>query len=184
MFGVISRHYGAAAADAASFYQNARVMAGPGYLSVPGVDLDPAYAQRVMNSMSAGTFFHQVKQVDSQEASSIANRALQGAGTRLVLQGSRDTVTKAAIADPDARGWERVIEPGSCGFCSMLAGRGGVYTSATVQFRAHDHCRCLAEPVWEGKGNNQDLSKQWAEVTRGKHGAAARAAWNKHWESQ
>lgn len=184
-YGIVRTHYDATAADAASYYQTTRVMADLGHRPVPPVELDAQYAQRVMNSMSAGTFFHQVKEVDSQEASDIASRALQGASTRLVLSGGRETIATTAGIDPDAQGWERIVEPGSCGFCAMLAGRGGVYKSSTVDFRAHDHCRCLAQVVFKGQESaNKDLSDQWASVTRGRHGAAARAAWDKHWEGR
>jgi hypothetical protein len=30
----------------------------------------------------------------------------------------------------------------------MLIGRGAVYTEASVDFEAHDHCHCGAEPAW------------------------------------
>jgi hypothetical protein len=182
LFGLISQQYDVSAANAANFYQNARVTAGLDYLHLPGTDLDSQYAERVMESMGPGTFFHQAKELDSEEASQIASRAVQGAGTRLVLQGSRNTITKSAINDPNARGWERVIEPGACAFCAMLAGRGGVYTSESVKFRAHDHCGCLAEPVFEGMAPaNESLSRQWGEATKGKRGKAALAAWEQHW---
>lgn len=70
-----------------------------------------------------------------------------GAATRLVLDAGRDTVRQTVIADPRARGWERVTS-GGCDFCTMLAGRGAVYTEASADFASHDHCACSAQPVY------------------------------------
>jgi hypothetical protein len=33
----------------------------------------------------------------------------------------------------------------------MLADRGAVYSEATADFAAHDHCGCSAEPVYGDK---------------------------------
>jgi hypothetical protein len=30
----------------------------------------------------------------------------------------------------------------------MLLGRGAVYTEASADFEAHDHCNCGAAPAW------------------------------------
>jgi hypothetical protein len=66
---------------------------------------------------------------------------------RRIFNHSRQTVAGSAIADRAAQGWRRV-GVGGCGFCSMLLGRGAVYTEASVDFEAHDHCRCGAEPAF------------------------------------
>ena len=182
--GIIANHYQMSAANAAEFYGHDRVTAGLPAFPVPGTSLDPAQLSTVVNSMGAGQFYHYLKDQDAPDANTMARDGMRGAGTRLVLLGGRDTITKAVGADPEAQGWERVIEPGACGFCSMLAGRGGVYKESTVNFRAHDHCHCVAAPVFPGQVSvNQDLSSRWGEVTRGKRGAAARAAWDTHWSS-
>jgi hypothetical protein len=62
----------------------------------------------------------------------------------------RDTITSNTRRDPRAVGWRR-IAGGGCQFCNMLAGRGAVYTDATAHFASHPHCRCSAEPVFEGE---------------------------------
>jgi hypothetical protein len=111
--------------------------------------------------------------------------ALRGASTRMTMMGGRDTVVRASTKDPAAEGWERVIEAGACAFCAMLAGRGAVYKESTVDFRAHDHCHCTARAVFKGQASiNQDLSDAWGQVTKGRRGAAARAAWTEHWENR
>lgn len=72
---------------------------------------------------------------------------------KLVADMSRDTVKDSTSRDPQARGWARFTEPDACDFCLMLSSRGGVYTSTSVRFGSHDHCHCLAGPVWaENRG--------------------------------
>jgi hypothetical protein len=183
--GIIDTHYQATAANAAQFYMHDRIMSGYNPTVVPGVTLDPVYLNRITNIMGPGQFFHFLKEEpDASVASGMAKDALRGASTRLVLNGGRDTVTAAAVKDPMARGWERVIEPGACSFCSMLAGRGAVYKSSTVDFRAHDHCHCIGRPVFIGQDSvNTSLSDDWGRVTKGKRGAEARASWDTYWSS-
>lgn len=68
----------------------------------------------------------------------------------------RETVMDTAIDDPEARGWQRVVRPGSsasgpCPFCELLASRGAVYTRKSVDFGAHGLCHCIAVPAWGGR---------------------------------
>jgi hypothetical protein len=72
---------------------------------------------------------------------------LLGSAQKYTLAPARATVAQSAIADPAARGWQRVTA-GGCDFCVMLAGRGAVYTEATADFEAHGHCHCAAVPAW------------------------------------
>lgn len=73
---------------------------------------------------------------------------LDGAVQEYALQPGRDTITRAAIQDPDARGWRRAVRPGACDFCHMLTGRGAVYSAETVSFLAHGNCNCVPVPHW------------------------------------
>lgn len=79
----------------------------------------------------------------------LRNALVQVVGSmgRLVLSAGREVVTQSAIRDESARGWQRV-GVGECDFCQLLLGRGAVYTEATADFPAHDHCSCSAEPVY------------------------------------
>lgn len=61
------------------------------------------------------------------------------------------TIAESSIADPAARGWQRVSDAGACDFCVMLEGRGSVYSEEGALFGAHDHCGCSAEPAFEGE---------------------------------
>lgn len=76
---------------------------------------------------------------------------LNGGLTLVVGNVYRETITGSSIADPAARGWQRVADGNACGFCLMLEGRGAVYSEAGVDFGAHDHCGCTAEPAFEGE---------------------------------
>lgn len=75
-----------------------------------------------------------------------------GGTQRRVADHVRYTIAGSAVADPAARGWQRT-GVGACkdGFCDMLIARGAVYTEATADFAAHDHCRCSAVPAWSGE---------------------------------
>lgn len=78
-----------------------------------------------------------------------ARSLLAGSVTRHVMNGSSETMVANTLRDPTAVGWERHVRPGACGFCRMLAGRGGVYRSDRVKFKSHDHCRCVVAPSWD-----------------------------------
>lgn len=72
---------------------------------------------------------------------------IEGGTQRRIANFSRLTIVRSSIADPAARGWQRT-GTGNCDFCSMLIGRGAVYTEATADFQSHDHCNCQAEPAF------------------------------------
>lgn len=78
----------------------------------------------------------------------IAEVEVARAGSRHAVNGGRETIRQASLADPRARGWGRITSTKPCRFCSMLAGRGAVYSEATVDFQAHDGCHCHAEPAY------------------------------------
>lgn len=77
-----------------------------------------------------------------------ARTRLEGGAQRRIADSARETVMGSSIEDPQSRGWQRIVNGESCGFCIMLAARGGVYTEKTSRFGAHDHCDCSASPVW------------------------------------
>jgi hypothetical protein len=183
--GIVDTHYDMSAANASEFYTHSRALLGHSPVNVPSPHLAPSYLNNVTGMMGPGQFFHFLKEQDAGQSASMAKDALSGASARLVLKGGRDTITTAAINDPLAQGWERIIEPGACGFCAMLAGRGGVYSAKGVNFRAHDNCHCVARPVFQGQTSvNKDIGDEWASATKGKRGAAARAAWDQYWSAK
>ena len=79
------------------------------------------------------------------------SRVLIKGGMQLrIASAARLTVAGSSIADPAADGWMRQGS-GECAFCSMLIGRGAVYSEHTATFSAHDHCKCSAVPAWSGQ---------------------------------
>lgn len=80
----------------------------------------------------------------------LALRRVEGGLQRMIADAGRETVMGSSIADPSADGWQRVTS-GGCGFCQMLADRGAVYSELSVQFGAHDNCRCVAVPAFGGR---------------------------------
>lgn len=107
-----------------------------------------------------------------------AARALVGGGLqRRIANASRKTVMGSSIADPAADGWQRTGS-GNCDFCAMLIGRGAKYTEATVDFAAHDNCRCGAVPAWGGrprpvKPHTPSVRKNRADYERAREWIAA-----------
>lgn len=79
-----------------------------------------------------------------------ARTLIAGGLQRRIADAGRDTVRDSSIADPSARGWQRE-GVGGCGFCTMLIGRGAVYSEASVGFASHDHCSCVAVPAFDGE---------------------------------
>ena len=75
---------------------------------------------------------------------------VQGGMQLRIANASRYTVAGSSIADPAAEGWQRQGS-GECAFCSMLIGRGAVYSEAGADFAAHDHCNCSAVPAFKGE---------------------------------
>jgi hypothetical protein len=82
---------------------------------------------------------------------SAAQTLVEGGLQRRIADVSRVTITESSLADPAATGWQRVTSGRGCEFCSMIAGRGAVFSEATADFAAHDHCRCSAIPAWNGQ---------------------------------
>lgn len=66
-----------------------------------------------------------------------------------VAAGFWDTVTENVAGDPEAVGWQRFAREGACKFCLMLAGKGAVYSEATVDFAAHTSCLCVVGPSFD-----------------------------------
>lgn len=74
---------------------------------------------------------------------------VEGGLQRRIANAARETIRTSSIEDPSATGWQRSAS-GGCPFCQMLAGRGAVYTSSSVDFASHDHCHCVCVPAFRG----------------------------------
>lgn len=139
---LVQRYGPAAATLAATWYDSQREKHGvPGRFEAFPADLGAAGAD-VLAGVGVGPLFG--AEPDWQAAKTIVAGGLQ----RRIANYSRATIAQSSVADPKARGWRRVGDGSSCDFCSMLLSRGAVYTEASADFPAHDHCGCGAEPAW------------------------------------
>lgn len=140
--GLVMGYGEAAGALAADWYDEERDRAGVrGYFTARLPDLGDAGSQALI-----GWATSEATTVDTMKT------LVDGGVHRRIAKFSRLTISGSAVADPGARGWQRVGSGGcTTGFCDMLIGRGAVYTEATASFAAHDHCKCSAVPAWGGK---------------------------------
>lgn len=139
----IIREFGSAgAAMAADWYDDQRAKVGaPGAFTAFPVEADDRGTQALIGwALSTA--------VDDASLQSL----ILGGTQRRIADHVRYTVAGSSVADPAARGWQRV-GVGACkdGFCDMLIGRGAVYSEATADFASHDNCKCSAVPAWGGE---------------------------------
>ena len=139
--GVAVRYGDAAAALAMDYYEFAREAA-----EVPGMFI-PTPAPLAPPERFEGSIRWAVGAVvgDDPSFEALAGR-LGGSVSRAVVDVATDTLAGAAQTDTRSRGWSRILEPGACSFCRMLADRGAVYSGETVRFASHDNCRCSVAP--------------------------------------
>ncbi|MGZ4518964.1 MAG: VG15 protein [Mycobacteriaceae bacterium] len=177
---VVNRYGRASATGALDFYRKQRIAAGvtsPVQLRVaPAPD-----EQTVTDYIGAAT--SGLYGAVTPESERAALDSVSEAASQLVLDQGRDTIIENAARDPKAKGWVRVTEPGACSFCLMLAIRGGMgvlyKAENTADFKAHDNCRCHAEPVFNAYEPSHDLRQAqalWVKSTKGKSGNDARIA--------
>lgn len=137
---LVEQYGQAAAATAAEWYDFLRDSAGiAGHYSAIPADIPDPGANDLVGWATA-----------TARDDTTLQSLIVGGMTRRVLNFSRNTITTNSVADKGARGWQRVGS-GECDFCAMLIGRGAVYTEATADFAAHDHCQCSATPAWVGR---------------------------------
>lgn len=137
----------AAAALAADFYDDIRedvVKSGarftPKLAEVPGIERFQSLA-----GWGIGPLF------GANPEPVTALHKVSGGLELIVANAYRDTIMESSIADPAARGWQRVADANACAFCQMLESRGEVYSQASADFASHDACGCTAEPAFEGE---------------------------------
>jgi hypothetical protein len=101
---------------------------------------------------------------------------LAGSAERLALLGERSTVMDTFAESDQLVGHRRVTSGDPCAFCAMLASRGAVYSKRTVDFQAHDSCRCTPEPLYQRESEPKSvvaLRDQWEQATAGLSGVDA-----------
>lgn len=141
----LTRTYGlAAGAVAADWYDETRdELNVDARFSAIVADVDEGGLD-VLARWSVGPLY--AAQPDWDSARSLVSGGVQ----RKIANVARQTVMDSSIEDPKARGWQRSAS-GGCSFCQMLAGRGAVYSRRTVDFGAHNNCKCVAVPAFEGR---------------------------------
>lgn len=132
----------AASALAAEWYDELRdKVAAPGRFTAIAADIKDTGAHALVGwAGSKATDLNSMQEL------------ILGGMQRRIANFSRQTVMDSSVADPGAHGWQRV-GVGECtnGFCDMLIARGAVYSEATADFAAHDHCKCTAVPAFGGE---------------------------------
>lgn len=188
--------------------------ASTGVSDIPVYDdlrTDPNPAQITGSLLATGPAVYRRRLIEGDTetlALQAAQRALMGAGTRHVLDGSRKLIQQAARSDQTARGWVRVTDGDPCHFCAMLATRGfaamrdedGLYkTRESALFvqdgsrgsrlpgeKYHDNCACTVMPVFgsdfELPAEAEKWDKLYADSTRGVSGAEKLKAFRRAYE--
>lgn len=119
------------------------------------------------------------------EATEAAAKAVSAKAMRLVADGGRaPLMAEVRHGRRGAIGYARVVDADPCPFCAMLASRGAVYRSDAFtgandlfsgdnDFKVHDGCGCLLEPVYGKHATNlpagsAELAREWAEIAAGR----------------
>lgn len=69
-----------------------------------------------------------------------------GGVQRRIADHVRLTIAESAVADPGARGWQRVGDGSACDYCAKRI-TSTVY-AREIDFSSHDNCGCSAAPAW------------------------------------
>lgn len=160
MTALIHQYGKASAVTAGRFYLAERAAQGvKGRFAVPPPSLPPAEQTRA----SLGYAVSGLYGADTDRAA--VRTITAGVAQRLVTNVGRQTVIDSIRSDRHASGWRRFAAPDSCDFCLMLTDRGAVYSAATADFAAHDHCSCVAEPSFGGSVHVRDYTPTAHNVT-------------------
>lgn len=170
---LVRAHHRVSAAVAAAYYDSFRRAEQADGDATPRL-APPVEVERVIASLYVTGRVATGKAIlagqSPQAAMQTAFVRTSGALSRHVLSGGRDTLILSAAEDRAAQGWARVTGGEPCGFCAMLASRGPVYSEDTVDFQAHDHCSCSAEPSYDGSewpGRAREFRQLWREHAEG-----------------
>ena len=186
---LVVRYGDISATQAIAYYRMARVAAGV-TTPPPVIPKPPAPPEeQVLRGLESAVERLRVEPTDEdlalvvQEATAIAERHALNTG--------RATILGATLADREAKGWARGLEPGACSFCAMLALRGAVYKKRSFEdsnarfegggysIKVHNHCRCHPVPVfgkYEPPADVREYEAVWKRSTKGLSGADARKA--------
>ena len=163
MAPLINQYALAAAAIGGAAYLGYRYLAVPnGYKFTAPSPSAPPFEQI---ARSLGWATRAVGPEAAPETLAAALTQTQGAAQRIVTDQSRKALVESVDGDPEARGWRRIPSGReTCAFCRLMTIRGPVYKSAQTagrtanrgfvghgEFKFHDHCDCIAVPIFRGK---------------------------------
>ncbi|WP_292605959.1 hypothetical protein [Nocardioides sp. REDSEA-S30_B4] len=125
----------------ADWYDDLRLAANvPGSFTAPLPDLPPVQQIEKTASWAASGLYVDVDKALADSAAAVE---------RLLALADREAIETAADRDPQPARWARYASPNACAFCALNATRGPVFRSEdTAASKYHNHCRCIAVPVW------------------------------------
>jgi hypothetical protein len=175
----VTHRYGLASATLATRqYTQARTASGvAGRLTI--IPAPPASLSQVGQGVDWALQGLWSEQPDIASVKTLVN----GVAEKLVLDTGRQTILSNVERDPKAHGWVRLTEPAPCAFCALLAIRGPVYRSdSSADFRAHDNCRCHAEPIF-GPYEPSDQVREWQQLYRDSTTSGNSARTRRQWRA-
>lgn len=191
LVALVTRFRSRSSREAIAYYVNSRGMARAPGLHVPRPAMEPPRALIETTARITGArAYGRSLTARMPETRALQNAGVQiaGAMSRIALDAGRQTVMAAVAEDREAIGWIRITDADPCAFCSMLAGRGPVFSEDTADFQAHAHCACIAAAVWSRDeawlGHSEDLYQQWKRETAGESGKDAIRAWRRYWDGR
>jgi hypothetical protein len=189
---------------ATRFYRDARQSAGvpDGFMPAPPIDLDEDRLLKSIDATGIATYQKSLRSgATPEKAVERAAVTESGNASRLALEGGRSVIDQTVQEDDAAIGWARVTDADPCSWCAAMASRGAVYRNERTagqsvnshfvgegQFKFHDHCGCVAAPVFDPDDPVLDaadnLYDRWLQVTAGHSGADALNVWRRYWEGR
>jgi hypothetical protein len=173
LIAAVNEAYGLSSAVAVDYYELFRAAEGAAGAST-ALLADPLPAEQVATSLrvTGPVVARQLITAEDREIIEKLLASLLGSTSRLALNGGRNTIFRSGTADAELLGYARVCHSTRpCAFCRMLRSRGPTYSKETGGFKAHDHCRCTAEPVYSTETGWPDGAEAdralWNEVTKG-----------------
>lgn len=200
---LIGARHAFSARQGATSYRLARRLALPGE---PAFEMDlPTLVDEALIASIVATGFKTLSDqlaagAPLPDALLAGQTAFEGTAVRHTLSGGRQYVIDATGVDRLAVGYYRVVRPGCCSFCAMLASRGPVYAKDSFdesdprfvgehEVKVHDHCRCMMAPTFD-KGDrglplNLELEQLWQkEIAKQFFGIEARRKWRSIYEAR
>lgn len=173
--------------DLAAIYLRDHAVANDSFTAVYRALFSSARVNGTIQSTGPAAFKRVIANGGTPEGARRAmERGLRGSLFRQVYSGSRDTILQTVSSSSTIRGYRRISGGVPCSFCAMLIARGAVYSKSSANFQAHDHDRCLPEPMYRREKptkQEQQLKDLWDESTEGLSGKDAINAFRRAYQN-